>query len=584
MLTFSKNHLRRERKDYQIRKFMLETVFLVLLCITELMVPCLGATCGVTDGSEANNVACTCGSVECTRTTGLICYSNGGGSCRKTGFGSFGYPKEKGDKMCVDVSNRQSILDIASCEAAAVSMGLDDVKVKIKRGGGPPGCYWKGSNLYYNMEYTYLPSCTYQSDFCLCITLPDCTQTNGAMSNTGTCFCGGTRCTAASGLFCYAEGSKCSLVTIPVCGTTDGSVANGADCTCGVTECTAASGLFCYASNSQCSLGAIPDCLATNGSVANGAACTCSSETCTSTTGLICYSNGGGSCRKTGFGRFGYVKVEGRTDVSNRLSGLCVDVSNRKSILDKASCEGAATSMDLDVVVAYEMSESNRPPGCFWDRKSLYYNTVSTSTESCAGSNFIQEGFCLCIAAPNCTHISGATLNTAPCLCGETGCTAASGLFCESAGFDPDAGFSNGQCATVSRASNLIGLWIGLGIGLPVLFIVVFVCCFKRLLESVMEENGSSNSGTSTISNPKKLMNPLQVLDASAELEAIFARDRTGDGDEERAKELEEILKQFTPIPVSPATSAVSSIEMGAPVKKNEISEESNGQWSVHVE
>ena len=47
------------------------------------------------------------------------------------------------------------------------------------------------------------------------IAASDCTQTNGVTSNTDACLCGGTRCTAASGLFCYASNSQCSLVAIP---------------------------------------------------------------------------------------------------------------------------------------------------------------------------------------------------------------------------------------------------------------------------------------------------------------------------------------------------------------------------------
>jgi len=35
-----------------------------------------------------------------------------------------GYPKEYGDKMCVDESNRKPIPDKAACEAAATSMVL----------------------------------------------------------------------------------------------------------------------------------------------------------------------------------------------------------------------------------------------------------------------------------------------------------------------------------------------------------------------------------------------------------------------------------------------------------------------------
>ena len=55
---------------------------------------------------------------------------------------------------------------------------------------------------------------------------------------------------------------------------------------------------------------------------------------------------------------FSYVKEAGDTK--------CGSVSNRKPILDKAACEAAATSMDLDDVVADEGSYSSYPPGCSW--------------------------------------------------------------------------------------------------------------------------------------------------------------------------------------------------------------------------
>ena len=68
---------------------------LVCLCLATLMTTVRGAACSVTDGSKANEVACTCGiegfSKECTTTTGLICFSIfGGGSCRKTDVGGNG--------------------------------------------------------------------------------------------------------------------------------------------------------------------------------------------------------------------------------------------------------------------------------------------------------------------------------------------------------------------------------------------------------------------------------------------------------------------------------------------------------------
>ena len=145
---------------------------------------------------------------------------------------SFSYVKVEGDTNCGSVSNRKPILDKAACEAAATSMGLDDVvadEVSWSYATHQDVSGYITDNLYYNTLSTSTASCTTNSDFCLCIAASDCTQTNGATSNTDACLCGGTGlCTAASGLFCYASNSQCSLVAIPDCLTTDGSAANGA--------------------------------------------------------------------------------------------------------------------------------------------------------------------------------------------------------------------------------------------------------------------------------------------------------------------------------------------------------------------
>ena len=94
------------------------------------------------------------------------------------------------------------------------------------------------------------------------------------------------------------------------------------------------------------------------GSIANTDSCRCGNEECTASRGLICYStNGGGSCRKNDVGPFGYPRPN---------SGNCDDVAGRKSILDKETCEAAATSLGLSDVEAYERSSSSYPPGCYW--------------------------------------------------------------------------------------------------------------------------------------------------------------------------------------------------------------------------
>jgi len=329
-----------------------------------------------------------------------------------------------------------------------------------------------------------------------------------------------------------------------VCDVTDGSEANSVACT--ISDWTrTSSGCLCYnkPGDTSCECCKSGGCQNSNGkciqcasSCGSNSICACGSVECTSTTGFICYSTyGSGSCRKMGFGPFGYIKEEG--------DKMCVDESNRGLLLGKAACEAAATSMDLDDVVASEISHSDYPPGCFWRYSSLRYNTLFTSTTSCTHNS----DFCLCIAAPDCTQTNGATSNTDTCFCGETGvrCTAASGLFC-------DASNTYGHC---SNASNLIGLWIVLGIGLSI--IVVFIC--YRIWNSKRSSNYATSHPSNSIWKPKRSSNNMASTDsaatfasASAELEAIFARDSMGAGDKQRETELVEILKQFTPIPVTP--------------------------------
>ena len=349
--------------------------FSVVLILFHIFMKCEGVLdCTVTDGSIANTEPCACGNEECTTSRGLICYStNGGGSCRKNDVGTFGYPRPISGK-CNDVDGRKSILNKATCDAAATSLGLSDVtalEISSKYGNSyPPGCFWYNSQLWYNTLTTSTSSCSSAST-CLCLSAPICLETDGTTANIAPCLCGNTGCTIASGLHCYASENLCSG----------------------------------------------PPCTVTNGSVVNTESCKCGNTGCTTATGLICYSTvGGGSCRKQDVGAFGYPRP---------TSGKCNDVAGRKSILDKASCDAAATSLGLSDVVADEFSSAGYPPGCYWTGSSLRYNTVTTSTSSCS---FFTK--CLCLSAPNCLETDGSISNTGPCLCGNTGCTIASGLHC----------------------------------------------------------------------------------------------------------------------------------------------------------
>jgi hypothetical protein len=138
---------------------------------------------------------------------------------------------------------------------------------------------------------------------------------------------------------------------------------------------------------------------------------------------------------------------------------------------------------------------------------------------------------------------------------GGTGCTEASGLFCY-------ASDTYGHC---SKAPHPIVQLIRLGIGLS---IVIFVYYTYRIWNFKRSSNSRTSSTTShdqqidlTAVNNNMASAATTFAVASAELETILARDSMGDGDKQREKELAEILKQFTPIPVSPDSNTSTRTE-----------------------
>ena len=397
--------------------------------------------CGNQEGTDLNTDVCMCGSD--------LCYPNqlcNDGTCSLPNCGN-----QQGGEACMwsgdDIVQQTTatcvmLTNIAQCNAAATSLGLPD-KVALQESESvyPPGCYYHSSNnLYYNTLSTSTVTCSENSE-CLCIAAPDCTHTNGATSNTDACLCGETGlCTADSGLYCTSSTNTCSSGD-PCTNVYGSSLNTGADCSCGTGACNSFNGMYCYAEGNECSTTAFSNlCPIRNGSAANSVACTCGSVECTSTTGLICYSTyGGGSCRNTGFGAFGYIKAEGDT--------TCGFVSNRQSLPDKAACDAAATSMDLDDVVAENVisHNSNFPQGCYMrGGSSVFYNTLSTSTASCRSTDF-----CLCITASTCKEGS----NNDTCLCGASTCTEHSGRVCEA---DTDT-CSFPQCTHDSPSSSTYG-------------------------------------------------------------------------------------------------------------------------------
>ena len=161
-------------------------MYISVLFLLTLKMWCVnGSNCSVTDGLAENDGACTCGNVECTEDTGYICFrSAGGDSCRKTGFGSYGYSRLSSGSTCGDSSGRAYIRSKVNCEAAAESMGLiskgekakevpfvpleEGLNIDISGTGTPPaapsrpppspaGCIWT-NNEEFNLTFTPIPN------------------------------------------------------------------------------------------------------------------------------------------------------------------------------------------------------------------------------------------------------------------------------------------------------------------------------------------------------------------------------------------------------------------------------------------
>ena len=341
---------------------------------------CHGPPCDFTDGSAINTKNnCKCGNVKCSNDTGLICYSSfGGGACRESNLGNFGYPRVYTSNCNVGI-DQHKIKDEAACSIAGLDLGLADTTVsRTTSQYSPLGCYTSKYGLTFNSASSSMVSCSdagSDADFCICISTSACNNTDGTEENLESCTCGSSLCRPDDGLFCTSSISLC----------------------------------------------AGPPCTTTNGSAINQEPCKCGNEACTASTGLICFSEvGGGSCRKQDVGAFGY----------NRLrSGHCIGsgLSGRTIINNVNRCQTAANSMHLTrnpnkkhlqkINTVYP--STSRPPGCYLkDTGEVYFNSVLSSTASCSSS----ATFCICLSMQNCVHTDGLIRNDALCTCGTSVC------------------------------------------------------------------------------------------------------------------------------------------------------------------
>lgn len=280
--------------------------------------------CNNVDGS-LNSEDCTCGNEragfepkqpcntpascrfdKCTETTGLICYVTGDtGSCRKNEPGPYGYKKlPVGYCAEAGVAGRARIDDEASCNAAAVSLGLTDTKAAVTGSTiEPQGCYWYQQQLRFNFLNS-ATLCEQHSDFCICFSAPTCGIRDGTMSNAAPCLCGSATCTPSTGLYCDGVTSTCSRGD--TCSNTDGSLANSVACACGryipgvwptptiyPVACNAFNGMYCDASSYKCSPGTT--CPIDNG--INTVDCLCGTSSCNVLSGMFCTASKS-SCRE----------------------------------------------------------------------------------------------------------------------------------------------------------------------------------------------------------------------------------------------------------------------------------------------
>ena len=327
--------------------------------------------------------------------------------------------------MC-SVSNRRAILDKASCEAAATSLGLDDVTAyEVTASSYPPGCFNSASGSLYFRTAGSAGQCS-SSYPCLCITAPDCTQTDGTTLNTGVCLCGGTACTDTTGLFCTASTSTCRH---PACTAVDGSAANDASCACGTAECTSETGLFCTASTSTCSNGE-------NLAVTSGSGCTISGNCFQSLNFPNDYGNTE-SCSVTV-----QSVLDGETLFSFAFdTELCCD----ELIVGDTTYAGTSgpsnVAVSVNDVITWSSDESDQKSGfqvclvgaCLQtDGSQANSDVCKCGTAACTAASglFCTESTSTCSPHAPCTAVDGAAANDASCVCGTTDCTASNGLFC----------------------------------------------------------------------------------------------------------------------------------------------------------
>ena len=416
--------------------------------------------------------------------SGLICYVNAvaGDSCRKFDVGPYGYPvRTTGQCVVASASGRTAIGDSSTCRKALTSMRLSlvfDTSLNINNGvaTGATGCSITNGGGGYNSFANDL-SCSVNYP-CICITAPVCTNTNAAVANTDTCFCGSTTCTSENGLYCsassntcspgiecekvnsdkgeientidcacgtkscnsinglycFASGNTCSPVPIPICSKTDGSALNSVACFCGSNNkiCDDHS-KYCYAANNKCSPVAIPDCKIVDGSAFNNEPCTCGELICDNSHGFICVSNSNfNAVRHTSFGNYGYtIIVTGNCEDQPGRIKLTLSLC-RQFMRENYGFVGQDNEFDVEnepklpagcTIHGYDVDTDGNPRGGFnrAENSGGTCDSVGEGREDSEGNPPPNTG-CICLGATPCEKDTGTAPNDNSCLCGSNLC------------------------------------------------------------------------------------------------------------------------------------------------------------------
>ena len=429
--------------------------------------------CGGAGGTDA----CTCGNVECTVDTGLICYSTtGGGSCRKKDFGPYGYMNcfnNDGNDNIVRVDGRYQIDDVVSCNAAADSMSLGHMILPSTLQSAPYGCSknWNGAFLQFYSDSSSTISCEHDSLYepCICISALTCEVTDGTISNVAPCICGKSACSFGSGLYCDLSIDRSTINTCShgdACTIIDGSAENSVDCACGTAACNDYNGKFCYAEGNLCANSAFSNriCSIRDGSASSRSSsdseCICGNTVCTEFSGLICdttlttHTCSMDDCHLGDRG--------GGPTVENAAPCRCIEENQQAEGTTEGACS-FSSGLYCDLIW---MDENNNrvDPTCSPGDACLNTDGSAENAVDCAcgsretacnnfNGNFCDATSAKCSGGDACSNTDGSLANVA-CTCGAKACNGGNGFYCKleepfvfSDGSSTSSGARSGRCS-----------------------------------------------------------------------------------------------------------------------------------------